>query len=77
MILGVTCVKHLKECTDKEWANLFAAETIITLRVQQIDGRSVVAAANKNSTDSCIIWVYKHMNLSGHNIGHIREFWWS
>jgi len=31
--LGVTCVEHLKECTDEEWANLFAAEIIITHRV--------------------------------------------
>ena len=31
--LDVTCVEHLKERTDEEWANLFAAEPIITRRV--------------------------------------------
>jgi hypothetical protein len=31
--LGVTCVEHLKECTDEEWDNLFLEETVITRRV--------------------------------------------
>ena len=33
LTLGVTCVEHLKECTDKEWTNLFVLETTITRRV--------------------------------------------
>ena len=31
--LGATCVEHLKECTNKEWANLFVTETTITRRL--------------------------------------------
>ena len=41
--LGVTCVEHLKECTDEEWSNLFAAETTITRRV----AARVIAALKK------------------------------
>ena len=41
--LGVTCVEHLKECTDEEWSNLFAAETTITRRV----AKRVIAALKK------------------------------
>ena len=33
--LGVSCVEHLKECTDEEWADLFASETAITRESQQ------------------------------------------
>ena len=33
MTLDVTCVEHLKECTDEEWDNLFLEETVITRRV--------------------------------------------
>ena len=31
--LGVTCVEHLKECTEEEWADLFEGEKVITKRV--------------------------------------------
>ena len=33
MTLGVSCVEHLKECMRVDWADLFAAETVITKRV--------------------------------------------
>ena len=33
MYLGVPCVDNLKERTGKEWANLFATETIIIQKV--------------------------------------------
>ena len=33
MTLGVSCVEHLKECTQEEWADLFADQAVITKRV--------------------------------------------
>ena len=46
--LGVTCVEHLKECTDEEWANLFAADTIIT---QRVAARVIAGLKNKGKLD--------------------------
>ena len=31
--LGVTCVEHLKECTEEEWADLFEGKKVITKKV--------------------------------------------